>query len=148
MHGVHGIHGQHVARRVVEEYKLGQEKLIHMPKTEEQHVVACLLSNRAVVPEHARPVILIFILHSIINRNKYVYTYSLIYIPIFKYFELNLVNCAWDSWETWTSCTVTCGGGVKVRTRTIDTHEENGGTACSGYASELESCNTGACCIR
>ena len=59
MHGVHGIHGQHVARRVAEEYKLGQEKLIHMPKTEEQHVVACLLSNRAVVPEHARPVILI-----------------------------------------------------------------------------------------
>ena len=59
MHGVHGIHGQHVARRVAEEYKLGQEKLTHTPKTEEQHVAAFLLSNRAVVPEHARPVILI-----------------------------------------------------------------------------------------
>ena len=59
MHGVHGIHGQHVARRVAEEYKLGREKLTHTPKTEEQHVVVFRLSNRAVVPEHARPVILI-----------------------------------------------------------------------------------------
>ena len=59
MHGVHGIHGQHVARRVAEEYKLGQEKLTHMPKTEEQHVVVFRLSNRAVVPERALPVILI-----------------------------------------------------------------------------------------
>ena len=59
MHGVHGIHGQHVARRVAEEYKLGQEKLTHTPKMEEQHVVVFRLSNRAVVPEHARPVILI-----------------------------------------------------------------------------------------
>ena len=86
MHGVHGIHGQHVARRVAEEYKLGQEKLTHTLKTEEQHVAAFLLSNRAVVPEHARPVISIYILHSIIDREKYVYTYSLICIPIFKYF--------------------------------------------------------------
>ena len=61
MHGVHGIHGQHVARRVVEEYKLGQEKLTHTRKTEEQHVVVFRLSNRAVVPEHARPVILIVV---------------------------------------------------------------------------------------
>ena len=58
MHGVHGIHGQLVARRVAEEYKLGPEKLTHTPKTEELHVVVFLLSNKAVVPEHARPVIL------------------------------------------------------------------------------------------
>ena len=61
MHGVHGIHGQLVARRVAEEYKLGQEKLTHTRKTEEQHVVVFRLSNRAVVPEHARPVILILV---------------------------------------------------------------------------------------
>ena len=145
MHGVHGIHGQHVARLVVEEYKLGQEKLTHTRKMEEQHVVVFRLSNRAVVPEHARPVILIlFYIPLMVTINLFFD----IPVDIQKLSDMNSVNCAWDSWETWTSCTVTCGGGVKVRTRTIDTHEENGGTACSGYASELESCNTGACCIR
>ena len=59
--------------------------------------------------------------------------------------QLNLVNCVWGSWQTWTSCTVTCGGGFQVRTRNIDTHEENSGTACSGATSEVQGCNTSGC---
>ena len=27
----------------------------------------------------------------------------------------------------------------------MDTHEENGGTACSGLSSEQQNCNTGTC---
>ena len=32
-----------------------------------------------------------------------------------------------------------------MRTRKVDTHEENGGTACSGLSSEQQSCSTGTC---
>ena len=56
-----------------------------------------------------------------------------------------LVNCAWGSWDTWATCSKTCGGGLQVRTRKVDTHEENGGTACSGLSSEQQNCNTGTC---
>ena len=56
-----------------------------------------------------------------------------------------LVNCAWGSWDTWATCSKTCGGGVQVRTRKVETHEENGGTVCSGLSSEQQNCNTGTC---
>ena len=56
-----------------------------------------------------------------------------------------VVNCVWGSWDTWATCTVTCGGGVQVRTRKIDTHEENSGTACSGVSTEQQTCSTGSC---
>ena len=56
-----------------------------------------------------------------------------------------VVNCVWGSWDTWATCTVTCGGGVQVRTRKIDTHEENSGTACSGVSTEQQTCSTGTC---
>ena len=55
------------------------------------------------------------------------------------------MNCAWGTWDTWATCSKTCGGGVQVRTRKVDTHAENGGTACSGLSSEQQSCSTGTC---
>ena len=56
-----------------------------------------------------------------------------------------LVNCIWGTWNTWATCSKTCEGGIQVRTRKVDTHEENGGTACTGLSSEQQSCNTGTC---
>ena len=32
-----------------------------------------------------------------------------------------------------------------VRTRNVVTHEENGGTACSGVSIEQQNCETGTC---
>lgn len=55
------------------------------------------------------------------------------------------VNCVWGTWDTWATCSFTCGGGVQVRTRKIDTHEENGGTACTGFSTEQQNCNTATC---
>ena len=56
-----------------------------------------------------------------------------------------LVNCVWGTYDAWSTCSKTCGGGVQVRTRKVTTHEENGGTACSGLSTEQQNCNTGTC---
>ena len=51
MHGVHGTHGQVAVKLVEEDFRSGQEKLIHMRKMVERHVVAFLQSSRAVILE-------------------------------------------------------------------------------------------------
>ena len=56
-----------------------------------------------------------------------------------------IVACVWGTWDTWATCSKTCGGGVQVRTRKVDTHEENGGAACSGLSTEQQDCSTGTC---
>ena len=42
-------------------------------------------------------------------------------------------------------CSKTCGTGKQLQTRTIITHEENGGSACSGENIQEIDCNTNAC---
>ena len=56
-----------------------------------------------------------------------------------------LVDCEWDAFNEWTSCSKTCGVGEKSRTRTVKTIEQHGGTPCTGEATENQSCNTHSC---
>ena len=58
---------------------------------------------------------------------------------------LILVNCAWENWSSWSTCSITCGTGTKTRSRRISVHEENGGTACSGDSTETSQVNCGTC---
>ena len=51
MCGEHGIHGLPVVKRVAEEYKSGQEKLILTRKTVEQHVPDFPRSNKTAKQE-------------------------------------------------------------------------------------------------
>ena len=37
------------------------------------------------------------------------------------------VDCQWGQWGTWTSCTQTCGGGIKTSTRKKQVQNGNGG---------------------
>ena len=53
MCGEHGIHGLLAVKRVAEEYKSGQEKLILTRKTVEQHVPDFPRSNKTVKQELA-----------------------------------------------------------------------------------------------
>ena len=39
----------------------------------------------------------------------------------------------WGTWGTWTSCSATCGGGTRTRTKLCDSPAPaNGGMECSG----------------
>ena len=60
---------------------------------------------------------------------------------------ISLVNGNWAAWNTWSTCTKTCGGGTRGRSRTCsDPTPACGGQDCTGGgSSETEACNTGAC---
>ena len=58
---------------------------------------------------------------------------------------IDLVDCEWDVFGEWISCSKTCGGGEKSRTRSVKTIEQNGGNPCNGEATEIQSCNTDSC---
>ena len=54
----------------------------------------------------------------------------------------------WGSWLSWTTCTVTCGGGVRHRTRNCDNPPpgENG-KGCGDNSTETGDCFTQNCPI-
>ena len=56
-----------------------------------------------------------------------------------------VVDCVWGAYGEWSSCSATCGGGERTRSRTEDTAAANGGAVCSGSAIETESCNSALC---
>ena len=54
------------------------------------------------------------------------------------------VNCVWGSWSSWSTCGVTCGGSVQLRSRLITTPSQESGT-CSGNPTESQDCATTLC---
>ncbi|XP_066276185.1 cartilage intermediate layer protein 1-like isoform X2 [Branchiostoma lanceolatum] len=61
------------------------------------------------------------------------------------------VDGSWVTWGSWASCDVTCGGGVKTRTRTCTNPEPSGGGAdCVGDTEQTRDCNDFPCpdCMR
>ena len=57
-----------------------------------------------------------------------------------------IVNGGWSDFGEWSECSVTCGGGIKERTRTCtNPPRAYGGLDCVGDNKEEEACNTQAC---
>eukprot|EP00929_Paragymnodinium_shiwhaense_P118522 TRINITY_DN90434_c0_g1_i1.p1 TRINITY_DN90434_c0_g1~~TRINITY_DN90434_c0_g1_i1.p1 ORF type:complete len:1555 (-),score=394.78 TRINITY_DN90434_c0_g1_i1:60-4724(-) len=55
-------------------------------------------------------------------------------------------DCKWQDWSEWSSCSCSCGGGMKDRTRRISVYPLKGGLACESHAkSEVIACNTQSC---
>jgi len=54
-------------------------------------------------------------------------------------------DCTWQSWDDWSSCTRSCGGGLRERGREKATERQYGGRACVGNARGSERCNAAAC---
>nr|XP_002127606.1 coadhesin [Ciona intestinalis] len=51
------------------------------------------------------------------------------------------INCVTSAWSSWGTCSKTCGaGGVEIRTRTVTTAAQHGGTACPSLT-ESKACN-------
>jgi len=55
------------------------------------------------------------------------------------------VDCVWGSYSEWSSCSKTCGGGERTRTRNETTPASNGGRECEGDSTETENCNQEEC---
>ena len=51
-----------------------------------------------------------------------------------------LVDCIWDKFSEWTSCSKNCGGGKKIRTRSKKIEAAQGGKDCKGVDTESETC--------
>ena len=56
------------------------------------------------------------------------------------------IDCAVSNWSDWSACDADCGGGTRIRSRTITQEAQNGGAAC-GDLSESQACNTDACAV-
>lgn len=55
------------------------------------------------------------------------------------------VDCEWETWGAWSTCSVSCGGGVSNRTRATMRKKEHGGQECLGLATEPRDCNKQPC---
>ena len=55
-----------------------------------------------------------------------------------------LVDCTWATWNSWSACNKSCGGGTRTKSRTKSVTEANGGT-CSGTLTKTEACNDQDC---
>ena len=62
-------------------------------------------------------------------------------------FENNvLVNCSWDVWSQWTTCSTTCGSGKHNRIRNYKTVAQYGGLECEGERNEYKNCSNNPNC--
>uniref|UniRef100_A0A8C9F108 Thrombospondin-2 n=1 Tax=Pavo cristatus TaxID=9049 RepID=A0A8C9F108_PAVCR len=58
------------------------------------------------------------------------------------------VNGQWGPWSPWSACTVTCGGGIRERSRLCNSPEpQYGGKPCVGDTKQHDMCNKRDCPI-
>ena len=56
------------------------------------------------------------------------------------------MNGNWGSWTEWGSCTLSCGGGTRIRTRRCDSPlPSDNGRYCSGSDRQVDYCNSDDC---
>lgn len=66
-------------------------------------------------------------------------------VSVFKIIKPK-VNGGWSLWSQWGSCSRTCGGGSKTRSRTCTNPPPSaGGVSCQGSGFQTLSCNTEGC---
>ena len=55
------------------------------------------------------------------------------------------VDCVWDQWEGWNTCSSSCGDGWKSRSRYRHIEAQNGGLPCKGGDTEHTECKEKEC---
>ena len=69
---------------------------------------------------------------------------STLVTPLFEQSE-NTIDCKWNEFGAWSSCSKTCGGGGKWRKRTRQRETVKGGLPCKGNKLEFAECNNQKC---
>mmetsp|Transcript_30475 Transcript_30475/g.70268 ORF Transcript_30475/g.70268 Transcript_30475/m.70268 type:complete len:1086 (-) Transcript_30475:66-3323(-) len=54
-------------------------------------------------------------------------------------------DCKWADWSSWKECSVSCAGGVKLRSRSVAEAAVGEGKTCTGATQDEEVCNVKAC---
>ena len=63
-------------------------------------------------------------------------------------FDFTIVDCEWNEWGSWDTCSTTCGPGSQKRFRTKEFTEKGpfaGGTECSGDDMQSKLCTIANC---
>eukprot|EP00930_Biecheleria_cincta_P066153 TRINITY_DN5216_c0_g3_i1.p1 TRINITY_DN5216_c0_g3~~TRINITY_DN5216_c0_g3_i1.p1 ORF type:complete len:1485 (+),score=229.48 TRINITY_DN5216_c0_g3_i1:302-4456(+) len=55
------------------------------------------------------------------------------------------VDCSWDEWSDWTTCSMSCGVGLKAKTRKFKQVAAYGGLPCQGLTTQTSECTLGEC---
>ena len=76
---------------------------------------------------------------------RYKKNYVCIAMNAKKFSFIFAVNCMWSSWGRWSSCSRSCGSGIRKRRRTIIRNSKHGGKKCSGSKTIKQYCNTKKC---
>ena len=62
-----------------------------------------------------------------------------------SFLDLVAIDCVWNDYSEWTSCSKDCGGGMRSRTRTIKVAAQGGGKECIGPKESAKVCNAQVC---
>lgn len=54
-------------------------------------------------------------------------------------------DCLWELWQDWSECTVSCGGGDKLRKRSMARRAAEDGNECEGPSQQTDACNLEDC---
>ena len=139
--------GAHVLKPVAEDFKLGNgilNKQLRMEVwnvQEHQPTYELVTNTPAQVYEHILIFVtwipLIFLINDITKQlhfhNNTTYILGIV------------VNCRWGSYQTWSECTKSCGGGTRESIRVIEQEAKNGGVPCVGSAKRTVACNKESC---
>ena len=58
------------------------------------------------------------------------------------------IDCKLGAFTKWTECSATCGGGIKTRSRELETPPQHGGTPCDGELREVMGCGLDGCPVK